>query len=248
MNRKTVSLILILAIIFGGIITFNFSHPKSIETLSAFVISDSVSVQSQDSGKIKILPVTQSQKVEKGDVIVEIETSEPVTVSAKSNAKELESAQKEYENAAIMYKDGIISQEEYDNSLTKLKQVQEKSNTKKVVMTPKITKIYSPIDGVVVLNNIKEGDNVAKETILAKVNSSYKEINAYFPASNTNAIKSGNSVDIMIIKYPEKTFTGKIKEVLPVNAKGVPVKIIFDQDTSALDVQNGASAIVKIKQ
>lgn len=256
MNKKCILLILVLLFIFAGIVIFNHKRPQSIETMSAFISSDSVSVQADDAGIVKSLPVKQLQKVQKGQVIAEIETkvtsTRPVKkiTTVKNNSQ---NSQKEYENAAIMYKDGILSQEEYDKYVKKISSKEKKAKVveqprNEVVVSSKITKIYAPIDGTVIINNLKEGDSIKKEAIVARVNSAHKEINAYFPTLNKDNLKSGNSVDIMVIKYPEKTFNGKIEEVMPADNKGIPVRVVFENDTTSLDFQNGDSVIVKIKQ
>lgn len=249
-NIKGVILVVVLLCVFGGIVSFNIhKRPVEIETLSAFISSDSVAVQSNNSGTIKSLQVKQSDKVQKGQVIAEIETTTPITKKIKNDGSNLKKAEKDYENAAIMYKDGVISQKEYDKYLNDFKKEKENAEKpqNKIIKTSQITKIYAPIDGVIVLNNIKNGDNIAKESILAKVNSSHKEVNAYFPVSYKENIRTGSNVNITVIKYPEQTFSGKINSVLKQDSKGIPVKITFDQDTSELDFSNGDSVIVKIK-
>ena len=206
-NKKTIIVISALLLIFGGIILFNHKRPLAVETLNAYISSDSVSIQAENSGKIKTLAVKQSDKVR------------------------------------------IISQEQYDNYIKNLKENQKQAEqpVNKIVYTSEVTKIYAPIDGTIVLNNLKTGDTIAKETILAKVNSSHKEINAYFSASDEDKIVTGKDVNITVIKYPKKTFSGKINSVSKPENKGIPVKITFDQDTSNFDFQNGDSVIVKIK-
>lgn len=249
-NKKLIVLGICILAVFGGIIAFNIkTKPEQIETLNAFISSESVSIQSGNSGIIKNIQVKQSDKVQKGQVLAEIETSVPVTKTVKNDGQKLKQAEEKYENAAIMYKDGVISQAEYDRYLNNLEKEQNNAEKpqNKVILTSQVTKIYAPIDGVVVLNNLKNGDTVNKEAIIAKVNSSHKEINAYFPVSYKDEIKTGCSVNITVIKFPEKTFTGKIQEVSLPDNKGIPVKISFDQDTSNLDFLNGDSAIVKIK-
>ncbi len=249
-DKKNVILVLILIAIFGGIIAFNHKRPRPVETLSAYISSDSVSIQADNSGKIKSLSVKQDEKVQKGQVIAEIETSKSVVKSVDPSSQTHKPTEQEYENVAIMYKDGVISQEEYDKHLANLKKAETQSEkpVSQVVYTSHITKIYAPIDGTIVLNNLKEGDSITKEAILAKVNSSHKEVKAYFPVSTEKEIQTGREVNITVIKYPEKTFTGKINIVSEAESKGIPVTITFDEDTSNLDFQNGDSVIVKIKQ
>lgn len=253
MNKKWIIFIVLLLLVLGGFVAYNKKKPETVETLNALINSESVSVQSPVVGKIKLIAVAQSQNVKKGQVLAEVVTEVPVQQSVrtieKTDVSPVKKSSSEYENAAMMYKDGVITQEEYDKRLQALNS--PKSETAKTqskqVLTSKITKIYAPIDGTVILNNFKVGDKVSKDTILAKVNSLHKDVTATFPATFKEKIVTDSVVTITVIKYPEKIFTGKIVEVLEPDIKGIPVKINFDDDVNGLDFQNGDSVIVKLK-
>lgn len=255
MNKKWIVCIVLLLFILGGFVAYNKKKPETIETLNALINSESVSVQSPAVGKIKLVAVEQDQKVKKGQVLAEIVTEVPVQQNVKTIDKPstsvlpVQNSSSEYENAAMMYKDGVITKEEYDKRLNTLNTPKnEKVKTQsKTVLTSKVTKIYAPIDGMVILNNFKTGDKVSKDTILAKVNSLHKDVTATFPATFKEKIVQDSVVTITVIKYPEKIFTGRIVEVLEPDVKGIPVKINFDDDVKGLDFQNGDSVIVKIK-
>ena len=165
MNKKWIVCIVLLLFILGGFVAYNKKKPETIETLNALINSESVSVQSPAVGKIKLVAVEQDQKVKKGQVLAEIVTEVPVQQNVKTIDKTSSPVQKsasEYENAAMMYKDGVITQEEYDKRLNTLNTPKnEKVKTQsKTVLTSKVTKIYAPIDGMVILNNFKTGDKV----------------------------------------------------------------------------------------
>ncbi len=255
MNKKWIVCIVLLLFILGGFVAYNKKKPETIETLNALINSESVSVQSPTVGKIKLVAVEQDQKVKKGQVLAEIVTEVPVQQNVKTIDKPstsvlpVQNSSSEYENAAMMYKDGVITKEEYDKRLQVLNTPKSTiaKTQNKTILTSKVTKIYAPIDGMVILNNFKTGDKVSKDTILAKVNSLHKDVTATFPATFKEKIVQDSVVTITVIKYPEKIFTGRIVEVLEPDVKGIPVKINFDDDVKGLDFQNGDSVIVKIK-
>ena len=247
-------LCLIIIALFSGMVYFNHKQPTDIETLNARIVSESIQVLSNNSGKIKNIKVKQSDKVTKGQVLAEISLPAVPVKKVSQSKNVLAKAEKDYENAAIMYKDGVISQEEYDKQLKLYKKVKNNTESNDVNVSEiaksseQIIKIYSPIDGIVTLNNIKNGDKINKESAIAKINSLHKEIKAYFSPTHSDRVVPGEVVDIFIIKYPERHYSGVISSVEPVEKNGIPVKIEFSENADSLDLQNGDSVIVKIKQ
>ena len=245
------SLIVIIIVFFAGIVYFNRKQPADIETMNAHIVLESVQVQAENSGKINDIKVKQSARVKKGQVIAEIAVPQAPVKQISRSVKNISKAEEDYENAAIMYKDGIITQEEYDKELNDYKKIKntaaaQSEQVKEV--PPQIVKIYAPIDGFVVLNNLKNGDKITKDGIIAKINSSHKEVAAYFSPAHADSVKNGTPVDIFIIKYPERHFNGRIKTVNAQEKSGIPVLIEFTDSPDSLDLQNGDTAIVKIKQ
>ena len=246
-------LCLIIIALFSGMVYFNHKQPTDIETLNARIVSESIQVLSNNSGKIKNIKVKQSDKVTKGQVLAEISIPAAPVKRVSQSKNVLAKAEKDYANAAIMYKDGVISQEEYDkqlNAYTKVKNNTPNNGKISEISQPseQIVKIYSPIDGIITLNNIKNGDKINKEVLIAKINSLHKEIIAYFSPTHSDRVIAGEVVDIFIIKYPERHYSGVISSVEPVEKNGIPVKIEFSENADSLDLQNGDSVIVKIKQ
>lgn len=251
-NKKAVWLLIVVIIIAGGFFGYyKITSNNEIETFNARIFSETVNIQPDKSGKLKTFNVKQSQQVKKGQVIAEILTEESSGSEIKKSVnkqKTTQNIEQEYENAAIMYKDGIISQQEYDNYITSYnaQKNQNEIPAKTNVKITKTEKIYSPIDGIISLNNIQKGDLIGKDNIIAKVNSLHKEINAYFSYSDKLKLTEGLEVEIHIIKYPEKILSGIITSIGEPEAAGLPVTIQFKDDVSSMDLENGNSVIVKI--
>ncbi len=212
-----------------------------IEIFNATVNVESVEVKSSVGGKIKSINVSDNNEVKKGQLIAEIET----VLQPQRKIISQDESEADYENIAIMYKDGVISKEEYD---AQVKNMMEKSSvSEQKNENIKTTKIYSPIDGFAKIADVKIGDYVKKEALIANVYSLDRSVRAYFPVTYKNAVKVDKNVEISIIKYPEKEFTGKISALEKPEPQGLPVTILFNDDTSNLDIQNGDSVIVKLK-
>ena len=244
------SLVVILGIL-SGIVSFNHKRPRAIETLNAHVVADSANIIVPDSGKISDIMIPDSQNIKKGQPIAELTiplATQKNTQKANPIQKNKKDLEKDYEDAALKYKDGVISQDEYDKSIENIEAQQEAAlaQNSKIIPTNKTVKVYSPIDGKIVWGNLKIGDTVNKDTTIAKVNSSYKEVLAHFSTSYGDSISIGSKANIKLIKYPDKQFTGIVNSIGTPDKKGLPIVIIFESEISDVDIENGDSAIVKL--
>lgn len=255
-SKKIIYLVLLvlLFVIFGVIISFNRSRPVSVETLNAHVIADTEDVTVGNLGKISNILISQYQDVKKGQVIAEVTVPSPVQkkqVKSKLQPADKKQIEKDYEDAALMYKEGVISQDEYDKSIENIEAKQATDDKEKDVAETKadrVIKVYAPMDGKIVWGNLKVGDTVSKDVVIAKVNSSYKEVLAHFATAYSDNISIGDKAHIKLIKYPEKQFSGVVNSIGQPDKKGLPITIIFEGETSDIDIINGDSAIVKLEK
>ena len=74
--------------------------------------------------------------------------------------------------------------------------------------------LYSPVDGVVLTKNYEIGEYVsAGSVVLTVVDLSDCWVRVYVPSDVLGAIKLGQECKVKIDAYPERVFTGKIKEI-----------------------------------
>ena len=74
--------------------------------------------------------------------------------------------------------------------------------------------LYSPVDGVVLTKNYEIGEYVsAGSAVLTVVDLSDCWVRVYVPSDMLGAIKLGQECEVKIDAYPERVFTGKIKEI-----------------------------------
>ena len=74
--------------------------------------------------------------------------------------------------------------------------------------------LYSPVNGVVLTKNYEVGEYVsAGMSVLTVVDLSDCWVRVYVPSDVLGVIKVGQECSVKIDAYPDRTFTGKIKEI-----------------------------------
>lgn len=278
MNKKVIvisSLLIIAAILAGGVgfWTYNTSF---VYTNDAVIEPDFVPVEASTSGKIKNIFVKPDQNVIRGQVIAEIEVVENVVITQPADGVKAVSVQKEklndaeenYKHFAMMYKDGVIPQEEYDHSLNQLTKAQEDyekaveasssvSNSAKTIVKTNVStsKVYAPKDGVVSLSYLNKGETAMKDKPVVLLDSNRPKVTAYFNPKFAGDLKVGKEVNIRIKQYPSKKFTGVIDFVgtePEMDAKNkslvIPVQITFKDELNGYSLEKGQPVQVRFKK
>lgn len=246
-NRILSALSIIAIILIIGLYT-NKTSDSTIETVSAAISIETQDVTASTNGTLSEFKVEQYEKVTPGDTIAIISQK---IVSKCKNSTQLDNtsnAAKDYENAAIMYKDGIISQEQYDSSLEKYKKQKniKKNCSDKIITQSKDVK--TTISGKIEFADIEIGDTVNENTVVAKIQTGTPTIIAYISPKYKKQIKAGDLAEINIIKYPEKHFTGKITSIDKIDIYGQAISLSINENVSDLNLKNKDSVVVKINK
>ena len=104
--------------------------------------------------------------------------------------------------------------------------------------------ISSPVDGVVVNSNVKIGQTVNKNDVLASLVPQKCYVLAEFKTFGILKIKEGQKVEIFV---EQNKFDGQVDEIVSVGDKTTTAKIIFSQDEGNKEVLSGMKAVVSIK-
>lgn len=276
MNKKsfiTGFSILILVILTGAGIYFNKMNNQ--KTYSAIIYPEAESyVKAMAEGNVKEVLVKPNEQVSKGQVLAVMEAeskesvkpiAEPQKINLTQMKSKLDKAEENYKNAAIMYKDGVITQDDYDERLTTLKDAQSayktavyKSKTnpvQQVKKQPLSMKVFSPMDGVVNSTFVKSGDLVKSGDNMMLLSMKNKKVTAYVDKEASLKIQTGQGVLISVPGYEPKKFNGVVERVdnNPVTIADIaepvyPVSISFDSkvDSSKFNTV-GNVAVVFVK-
>ncbi len=242
---KWILFMLILALIGGGIFYFRHKGTASmsyntvtvargelIQTVTATGTLNpvkSIQVGCQVSGRISDIYVDFNSQVKAGDLIAEIEprTYQAQVESAQADlanaTANLELQQVQTRRTAELYTNNLVSAADYDTAVATLHQAEAVVKIKQASVDNAkanlgYTKIYSPVDGVVISRAVDVGQTVAASfntpTLFLIANDLAKmQIDAAVDEADIGGIKEGQSVDFTVDAYPNRTFHGGVTQV-----------------------------------
>lgn len=209
-------------------------------TLSA---EETVDVGTQISGTINEIYVDYNAKVKQGQLIAvmdsrtqqaEVDMARANLLSAqadlaKANATLLKATRDLKRTKELIRKD-LIARSELDADIAaeataktdvmsaKAKVAQNEATLRKQEINLGYTKIYSPIDGVVVAKNVEKGQTVAasyQTPSIAEIARDLKQmqVEVNVDEADIGSVKVGQRAEFNVDAYPEATFSGKVTQV-----------------------------------
>ncbi len=204
---------------------------------------ETVDVGTQISGTISEVYIDYNSAVKKGDLIAEmdsatqkanVESAKAELYAAKadlSNARSvLVNAQKNFARTKILASKDLVAKSDLDDDEKTLlvaeaqvesysaKIAQYKASLAKAEITLGYTKIYSPIDGVIVSKNVEKGQTVAASYETPSIAEIAKDLTQMqveidVDEADIGGVKEGQTVIFTVDAYPNKSFEGKVTQV-----------------------------------
>lgn len=188
----------------------------------------SVDVGTQVTGIIDKLYVDFNDKVEKGQLIAEIEKTlldselKSADASLASARATYEYALHNYERDKTLHDEQLISDYEFQTSMKDFqvaKQNYAKSQADRVRAAKNLNyaEIYSPIDGIVISREVEVGQtvvssmNVANLYVIADLDN--MQVVGSVDEADIGQVKVGQRVTFTVDSYPDDTFTGTVTQV-----------------------------------
>ncbi len=240
-----------------------FIYSKShIETNNAYVEADIYNVQSRMMGYVNAVKVEEDQKVEKNDVLIQMDETD-VNVEKGFKEAKLKKTQADFERAKSLVRSKLISQSDFE--LAEAALIAAKADYRGSELKLKYTSVVSPAKGVVGKTYIKPGQFIQPGQNLVTVISKEKTwVKANYKETQIEKIHVGQSVDIEVDAYPGVQFHGHVEGIYPSsgsvlsllppeNATGnftkvvqrVPVKISIDPNPQ-YELRPGMSVLTTI--
>jgi HlyD family secretion protein len=195
-------------------------------TLSAV---KTIQVGTQVSGQVAAIYADYNQHVRKGQLLASIDPAlqtqavEEAQAQLERTLATLEQAQGDYTRNKQLFEWKIITASEC--SATQSNFSVQKANVKSARIALErarqnlaYTKIYAPIDGVIVERNVDVGQTVAAnfstpQLFLIANDLSDMQILALVDESDIGAIKTGLPVEFTVQAYPNENFSGTVQQV-----------------------------------
>jgi len=198
-----------------------------------------VSVGTQVSGQISQLYVKLNDEVKKGQLLAEIDPSllesqlKQTKASLETSRTAFELAGRDLERTRMLVAKDYVARtdlERAEQSYQAAKNSYEsaKSAVDKDMVNLGYTKITSPIDGVIISQEVTMGQTMAanfQTPNLFKIAGDLKQmkIDVNFSEADISKVKAGLPVSFTVDAFPDKEFTGKVETVNlnPNNQSGV---------------------------
>ena len=188
------------------------------------VAAQTANISTRAMGYITKLNVQVGDHVSKGQVIGTISNNDMIAkrgqtdaMIAETNAA-LASAKKDYDRFTALYKQQSASAKELDNATLQYNAVKAKADAAKEMRNEvnamlEYTTLIAPFSGTVTQKFVDAGSiaNPGMPIVAIEQNDSY-ELSASVPESDINAIKTGESVAV-IIKSANKSFKGTVTQI-----------------------------------
>jgi HlyD family secretion protein len=279
-----ITIIILIIVAAGIIMWFGISKGNSKQTLAySFTsvtkkdISNSVTatgtvepikqveVGTQVSGIIDKIYVDYNSQVKEGELIAELDRS-VLETELKASQANLQSAKAEYEYQQTNYKrmkelfeKDMVSASDYETTQYQYLKAeaaysQAKANIQKSERNISYSKIYSPIDGVVMSREVDEGQTVASgfsTPTLFKIAQDLKKMQviADVDEADIGEVKEGQSVTFEVDAFPEEIFQGNVTQVrlnATTTSNVVTYEVVIDAPNPDLKLKPGLTANVSI--
>lgn len=183
--------------------------------------------------------------VVKNDIVYyqkHLERIKKLKASNYSTDKELEAAQRDYDNAVVQL---ALREAQVKQADAAMQYAQTELN---------YTKIISPVDGIVISKSIEVGQTVAAsfstpELFSVAEDLTKMEIDTSVVEADISKVKEGQTVEFSVDSYPDVTFVGKVTQVRnePITVSNVVTySVIVEIDNRENKLKPGMTANVTI--
>ena len=224
-----------------------------------------VQVGTQVSGAIKYLYADFNSRVKKGQIIAQIDPAfyETQLAQAQANADHADAAMRDAERILnqnkTLYARNLVAKNDYDAAVTgydgaKAQVAQAKAALQTAATNLSYTKIFSPVDGIVISRNVDVGQTVAASfqtpTLFTIAQDLTKmQIDTNVAESDIGVVKVGQDVEFTVDAYPDSTFKGKVwqKRQAPITVQNVVTyDVVIQVNNSDFRLMPGMTANVSI--
>jgi HlyD family secretion protein len=224
-----------------------------------------VEVGTQVSGIVEKLYVDYNSHVKKGDLLAELDRStlQEQVNQAQANLSNAQStltlSEQNYQRIKALYDNKAATQASFEEASNQYIQAKNqvttaKSDLQRAQVNLSYSRIYSPIDGIVLSKSVEQGQTVASSfstpTIFTIANNLHQmQVEANVDEADIGQVKEGQTVTFTVDAYPNDVFTGTVKQIRlepKVTSNVVTYTVIIDAPNPEEKLMPGMTASVSI--
>jgi membrane fusion protein (multidrug efflux system) len=198
-----------------------------LETTGTLKADEEVMVSSEVDGIVRQIKVDEGSPVSAGTLLVEVNEIDYMLDWKRSDAAlkqaeaNLANAKAEYKRKDALYKEELITKQQFDDITTKIALAEAELDRAKATLAiskEKLarTKIYSPLTGAVKEKRVSVGDYVRNGTpLLQLIKINPLKLNFTISEKDAASIKIGQEVVFNVDSYTNKQFKGRVSLLYP---------------------------------
>jgi RND family efflux transporter MFP subunit len=220
---KKIIKVLIVVVILAGIILFAYGQKKEQPYQEGVVTRGDVyktinvdatinpdvyaNISSELPTRIKKVYVEENSKISKGDKLFELDKK---SISAQISNARLAVERAELAEKKARRKWDTLKPEERES--IKKETEQSRQTLYELYAQAEKTTVTSPIDGVIIEQNAREGE-VAQGTIVRIIDQDSLRVEALIPEVDIAKVQKGDKAVVIFDAYPDKTIQGELKSM-----------------------------------
>jgi len=187
-----------------------------VETLSlvgTLLANEMVEVKSEIEGMVVSLPFQEGQRVEKGDLLAQLDDSELSAAVAEAEAN-FQLTQLTLDRNKQLFRDKLISQQEYDQSQAGFNAARATVDRRKSEL--KHTRIFASFPGIAGGRQVSPGQVISKNTTITWV-VDLDRLKAEFgvPERFLGQLRLGQKIQLLLAAFPAEKFVGEVYFIGP---------------------------------
>jgi membrane fusion protein (multidrug efflux system) len=186
---------------------------ESLSLVGSIAANEAVEIKSEAEGVIQEILFNEGQRVEKGQLLIRLdETKLAATLAeAESNFK---LSRANFERAQQLFKDKLVSQQEYDKEAATFDLNQATLELKKRDL--KDARIHAPFSGIVSSRSVSPGQVISKNTTLTwLVDLDTVKVEVNVPERFLPQLQVGRPLEFTVAAFPKEKFRGEVYFVSP---------------------------------
>lgn len=170
-------------------------------------------LSAETSGVVSRVLVTSGQRVKKGDLLVEFDSSVELA-NLRASEAQLSTAKANFERYRNLIASNSASKAEFDNAQSTYNQLL--ANIESLRSIIKRRQIYAPFSGVAGIVNVNVGQYITMGTEIVRVeDQSSMKVRFTLPQTNVEQVSVGQKVTAEIDALPAQTFPARIVAIDP---------------------------------
>lgn len=184
--------------------------PGIIGTVTA---NETVEVKTEIDGVVQEISFEEGQPVEKGQLLVQLDDRKARAALAEAEAM-LKLSTSNLERSKELYKDKLISQQEFDQASSSYALNAATVDLRKRLLQD--TRVYAPFEGVAGTRLVSPGQVITRNsTITWVVDLDPVKVELNAPERFLSQVQPGQTIEITVAAYPDRKFHGTVYFVSP---------------------------------